>query len=106
MLLRALSQESRKAFSPKRRFQVRWISSAAPMTRKLISSGTAWERKYAYSRAVQVDNLVAIAGTTAVDERGKVVGRGSPKRQAKFIYEKIARALDAVTSTSVAAAPF
>ncbi len=64
------------------------------MTRKLISSGTAWERKYGYSRAVQVDNLVVVAGTTAVDDRGQVVGRGSPKRQARFIYEKIARALD------------
>ncbi len=63
------------------------------MTRKLISSGTAWERKYGYSRAVQVDNLVVVAGTTAVDEHGRVVAPGHPKRQAKFIYEKIARAL-------------
>ena len=63
------------------------------MTRKLISSGTAWERKYGYSRAVQLDNLVVVAGTTAVDEHGRIVGRGHPRRQAKFIYEKIARAL-------------
>jgi enamine deaminase RidA (YjgF/YER057c/UK114 family) len=58
-----------------------------------ISSGTIWERKYGYSRAVRVDNLVTVAGTTAVDRRGKVVARGSPRGQAKFIYEKIARAL-------------
>ena len=63
------------------------------MTRKLISSGTAWERKYGYSRAVQVDNLVMVAGTTAVDEHGNVVAPGSPGGQATFIYEKIARAL-------------
>ncbi len=63
------------------------------MTRKLISSGTAWERKYGYSRAVQLDNLVMVAGTTAVDEHGRIVGLGHPRRQAKFIYEKIARAL-------------
>lgn len=63
------------------------------MTRKLISSGTVWERKYGYSRAVRVGNLVTVAGTTAVDGRGRVVGPRSPGRQAKFIYEKIARAL-------------
>ena len=63
------------------------------MKRKLVSSGTAWERKYGYSRAVQVGNVVAVAGTTAVDERGRVVGPRSPRRQAKFIYEKIERAL-------------
>ena len=63
------------------------------MTRKLISSGTIWERKYGYSRAVQVDGLVMVAGTTAVDEHGNVVSPGNPGGQAKFIYEKIARAL-------------
>ena len=65
----------------------------APMTRKLISSGTVWERKYGYSRAVQVGNLVLVAGTTAVDEHGNVIAPGDPSGQAKFIYEKIARAL-------------
>lgn len=63
------------------------------MTRKLISSGTVWERKYGYSRAVQVGNLVFVAGTTAVDEHGTVMAQGSPGGQAKFIYEKIGRAL-------------
>src|SRR5215211_877567 len=63
------------------------------MPRKLISSGTIWERKYGYSRAVQAGNLVFVAGTTAVDEHGAVVAPGSPGGQATFIYEKIARAL-------------
>jgi enamine deaminase RidA (YjgF/YER057c/UK114 family) len=63
------------------------------LTRKLISSGTIWERKYGYSRAVQAGNFVFVAGTTAVDEHGTVMGPGSPGGQAKFIYEKIARAL-------------
>ena len=64
------------------------------MTRKLISSGTVWERKFGYSRAVQVGNLVMVAGTTAVDDQSQVVAPGDPGGQAKFIYEKIARALD------------
>jgi len=64
------------------------------MTRKLISSGTAWERKFGYSRAVFANNFVMVAGTTAVVARGGVVAKGDAKGQARFIYKKIARALD------------
>ena len=63
------------------------------MTRQLISSGTKWERLYGYSRAVRAGNVVYVAGTTAVDDAGKVVGRGDPYRQARFVYEKIGQAL-------------
>jgi enamine deaminase RidA (YjgF/YER057c/UK114 family) len=52
---------------------------AAGMTRELISSlGPPGKRKYGYNRAVQVGNLVMVAGTTAVDEHGKVVAPGIP----------------------------
>ena len=61
--------------------------------RKLISSGTIWEKKYGYSRAVRIGNLIAVAGTTAVDESGTVMGAGDPGAQARFIYQKIGRAL-------------
>ena len=61
--------------------------------RTLISSGTVWEKTYGYSRAVRVGNTIAVAGTTAVDDRGEVVGKGSPGDQARFIFQKIERAL-------------
>ena len=61
--------------------------------RTLISSGTVWEKKFGYSRAVAVGNLVFVAGTTAVDEHGTVMGRDSPYEQAVYIYRKIERAL-------------
>lgn len=63
------------------------------MNRTLISSGTQWEKKFGYSRAVVIGNVVAVAGTTAVDDEGNVVGEGSPYEQARFIYRKIERAL-------------
>jgi enamine deaminase RidA (YjgF/YER057c/UK114 family) len=63
------------------------------MKRNLISSGTVWETKFGYSRAVQVGNQIFVAGTTAVDDRGEVVGLGSPYEQARFIFQKIERAL-------------
>jgi len=59
----------------------------------LISSGTVWEKKFGYSRAVRVGNTIAVAGTTAVDENGAVIGIGSPYEQAQFIFKKIERAL-------------
>jgi enamine deaminase RidA (YjgF/YER057c/UK114 family) len=63
------------------------------MTRQLISSGTKWEKLYGYSRAVRMDAVVYVAGTTAVDESGAVVGPDDPYRQTRFVYEKIAKAL-------------
>lgn len=63
------------------------------LERTLISSGTVWEKKYGYSRAVRVGNQVWVAGTTAVDDSGAVVGAGSPGDQARFIFQKIERAL-------------
>jgi enamine deaminase RidA (YjgF/YER057c/UK114 family) len=59
----------------------------------LISSGTVWERTYGYSRAVKVGDTVYVAGTTAVDDSGAVVGPDDPYAQARFIFQKIARAL-------------
>ena len=67
--------------------------------RTLISSGTVWEKKYGYSRAVAVGNLVFVAGTTAVDEHGTVMGRDNPYEQAMFIYRKIERALQQAGSS-------
>jgi len=64
------------------------------MTRRLnISSGTAWESAVGYSRAVRAGNVVVVAGTTAVDETGKVVGAGDLHAQTRFVLQKIGRAL-------------
>jgi enamine deaminase RidA (YjgF/YER057c/UK114 family) len=61
--------------------------------RKNISSGTRWEAAVGYSRAVRVGPHVWVAGTTAVDDRGRVVGEGDAGAQALFILRKIERAL-------------
>lgn len=58
-----------------------------------ISSGAKWEDIVGYSRAVRVGNIVEVAGTTAVDERGEVVGGNDPYVQTKYILQKIEKAL-------------
>jgi enamine deaminase RidA (YjgF/YER057c/UK114 family) len=58
-----------------------------------ISSGAFWEGIVGYSRAVRMGNVIEVAGTTAVDETGKVVGEGDAQAQTRYILEKISRAL-------------
>lgn len=58
-----------------------------------VSSGTPWEAKYGYSRAVRVGNTVHVAGTTASDEQGQVMSIGDAYGQAVYIFKKIDRAL-------------
>ncbi|KAA0275876.1 MAG: RidA family protein [Chloroflexi bacterium] len=58
-----------------------------------ISSGAKWEDIIGYSRAVKIGNIIEVAGTTAIDENGNVVGANDPYEQTKFIFEKIEKAL-------------
>jgi enamine deaminase RidA (YjgF/YER057c/UK114 family) len=65
------------------------------MTEKriLVSSGVPFEAVVGYSRAVRVGNHVSVAGTTATDEKGEIIGVADIYAQAKYILEKIDKAL-------------
>ena len=60
-----------------------------------ISSGAKWEDIVGYSRAVRVGNTIEVAGTTAVDEQGNVVGVNDAYEQTRFSLAKIEKALTA-----------
>jgi enamine deaminase RidA (YjgF/YER057c/UK114 family) len=67
--------------------------------RQHVFSGTAWEEIVGYSRAVRIGNVVEVAGTTAVDAAGNVVGGADPGAQTRYILQKIEAALTEAGAT-------
>lgn len=69
------------------------------MTKRInVPSDGIWETKVGYSRAVRINNIVEVSGTTAV-ENDKVVGQGNIYEQTLFIFQKIGKALKEVDSS-------
>jgi enamine deaminase RidA (YjgF/YER057c/UK114 family) len=65
------------------------------MERRTLSSGTEWEPRVGYSRAVRVGDRISVSGTTATDDAGAVVAVGDPYGQAKRAMENAVAAVEA-----------
>lgn len=60
--------------------------------RKNISSGAVWEDTIGYSRAVRINNVIEVSGTTSTDGEN-IIGFGNVYEQTKFIISKIESSL-------------
>lgn len=65
------------------------------MARVLIPSGSRYESRIGFSRAVRVGNLVAVSGTAPIGPDQQTVGIGDPAGQARRCLEIIHAALTA-----------
>ena len=66
---------------------------------KRVGSGAKWEDIVGYSRAIRHGNSIEIAGTTAIDEMGEIVGINDPYEQTKYIIKKAEAALKSLDAS-------
>ena len=58
-----------------------------------ITSGAPWEPVMGYCRAVRAGQIVAVSGSAAVGEDGRLVGEGDMYEQARQCIRVLSRAL-------------
>jgi aminoacrylate peracid reductase len=61
-----------------------------------IVPNLSWPKSFTFSPAVRVGNLVFISGTTATDDKGRIVGTGDIAAQTRQIFRKFAAVLESV----------
>jgi enamine deaminase RidA (YjgF/YER057c/UK114 family) len=64
------------------------------MERQRVSTGTEWEPKVGYSRAVRVGDRVLVSGTTATDDEGDPIAPGDPGVQTRRALEMVVDAVE------------
>lgn len=64
--------------------------------RRAVRTGSVWEAKAGFSRAVRTGNRILVSGTTATRPSGEPVCPGDAEGQAVYILDRILAALDAL----------
>ena len=63
-------------------------------TRTKVQTAAPWEAVVGYARAVRVGPFMAVTGTTALDQRGDLVGAGDAAAQARQCLGNVRAALE------------
>jgi aryl-alcohol dehydrogenase-like predicted oxidoreductase/enamine deaminase RidA (YjgF/YER057c/UK114 family) len=83
--------------------QVPRLFAAVPVPgrpgRSRVDSGSVWEAKAGFSRALRSGRRILVSGTTATDPHGRPVAAGDAGAQATYILDKIAAALAPLGAT-------
>lgn len=64
------------------------------MERQRVTTGTEWEPRVGYSRAIRVGDRILVSGTTATDEDGDPVAPGDPEAQTRRALEIVVDAIE------------
>jgi enamine deaminase RidA (YjgF/YER057c/UK114 family) len=68
------------------------------MSRIIIQPEGLWDPRPRFAQVVKIGNQVHIAGQTAVDEKGDVVGKGDIEAQTRQIFRNLQKCLEAAGS--------
>jgi enamine deaminase RidA (YjgF/YER057c/UK114 family) len=66
------------------------------MARKVIQPKGLWDPRPRFAQVVQSGKQIYIAGQTAVDGNGNVVGKGDIEAQIRQVFQNLQKCLDAV----------
>jgi 2-iminobutanoate/2-iminopropanoate deaminase len=66
------------------------------MPRKVIQPKDLWDPRPRFAQVVQSGNHLYIAGQTAVDGNGNVVGKGDIEVQTRQVFQNLQKCLEAV----------
>jgi aryl-alcohol dehydrogenase-like predicted oxidoreductase/enamine deaminase RidA (YjgF/YER057c/UK114 family) len=72
------------------------VKSTARPERTRAESGSIWEEKAGFSRAIRSGNRISVSGTTATAHDGNVFAPGDASAQATFILDKISATIEAL----------
>jgi enamine deaminase RidA (YjgF/YER057c/UK114 family) len=64
------------------------------MAQRRVSSGSPYEPKLGFSRAVRVGTIIAVSGTAPIGADGKTMGRGDAAAQMRRCIEIVRAALE------------